>query len=137
MIHKIFYLLEPLLIGFTVFLEEVGKKFIEDNELRDCVLVPKYMKAGVTPNFLVVSGQDVLPFGSVSHLPDELKRRSDSWPAFFSFILPKNTTDPIDRKELLESFGKIFAEKFLTNIKKKVEIQPEQQKPNLTYESNL
>lgn len=118
-IHKIFYLLEPLLIGFTVFLEEVGKKFIQDNGLRDCVLVPKYMKAGVTPDFLVVSGQDVLPFGSVSHLPDELKRRSDSWPAFFSFILPKNTTDPIDRKELLESFGKIFAEQFLENIKKK------------------
>ena len=117
--HKIFYLLQPLLNSFTVFLEEVGKQFIQDNGLRDCVLVLKYMKAGVTPNFLVVSGQDVLPFGSVSHLPDELKRRSDSLPALFSFILPQNTTDPIDRKELLESFGKIFAEQFLDNIKKK------------------
>jgi|APLak6261659701_1056019.scaffolds.fasta_scaffold00226_3 uncharacterized protein len=117
-IHKIFYLLQPLL-SFTGFLEEVRKKFIQVNGLRDCVIVQKYMKAGVTRNFLVVSGQDVLPFGSVSHLPDELKRRSDSWPALFSFILPQNTTDPIDRKELLESFGTIFAEQLLENIKKK------------------
>ena len=133
-IHKIFYLLQPLL-GFTGFLEEVRHKFIQVNGLRDCVIVPKYIKAGVTRDFLVVSGQDVLPFGSISHLPDELKRRSDSWPALFSFILPQNTTDPINRKELLESFGTIFTEQLLENIKKKITIQLDQQKPNLTYES--
>lgn len=121
-IRKIFYLLEPLLIGFTAFLDEVGKKFVQDNCLKDCVLVPKYMKAGVTSDFLVVNGQDVLRFGNISHIPDELKRRSDSWPAFFAFILPENTTGSIDRKKLLNSFGNIFAEQFLANVKKKIEL---------------